>query len=295
MKNSSIWKFGIWVVGLIFLLWGLKIGPFPLSYGDILAAILGKAPEYDLVIFQIRLPRVLVAFLSGAILALSGFYMQVLIRNPLADPYIMGVTAGAGLGVNLLILNLISLPVVSFFSYPLFAGVGSLLSLLLLLVLGYKTLLHDTYKLLIAGVAVSSICTALMGLLIYLYADSDQISRIVYWTFGNLEKAQMWEVIYIGGFMWIISLSFGLRYGAHLDVLAMGEIQAKQLGMKVRQMKFGLLAVSTLTVGALVAFTGPIGFVGMMVPSYFSDHVWASSPTKSFLGLRIRWSFPNGC
>jgi len=128
-------------------------------------------------------------------------------------------------------------------------------------------LMYDTYKLLIAGIAVSSICTALIGLLIYLYADSDQVRRIVFWTFGNLGRAaQQWEAVYLAIGLWLLSLFFGLRFGIHLDVLAMGEIQAEQLGMNTRRMKFSLLGISTLTVGALVAFTGPIGFVGMMIP-----------------------------
>lgn len=265
-QNRLPWKVGIGLAGVLFFAVGLSIGPYSISLVETLSTVLGFSTEYAHIINGIRLPRVLVAFLSGAILALSGFYMQVLIRNPLADPYLMGVTAGAGLGVNLLILGIVHLPIVTFFSYPIFAGLGALMSLLLIFLLGFRALLYDTYKLLIAGVAVSSICTALMGLLIFLYADDDQIRKIVYWTFGNLERAQMWEVIYIGITMWIFSLAFGWRYGIHLDVLAMGEVQAEQLGMRIRKMKIGLLLVSTLTVGAMVAFTGPIGFVGMMVP-----------------------------
>ena len=264
--NRLFWKVGIGLTGVLFFAVGLHLGPYDISLLDALSTVIGFSTEYPHIIMEIRLPRVLVAFLSGAILALSGFYMQVLIRNPLADPYIMGVTAGAGLGVNLLILGIVTLPIVTFFSYPIFAGLGALLSLLFIFLLGFRTLMYDTYKLLIAGVAVSSICTALMGLLIFLYADADQIRRIVYWTFGNLERAQMWEVIYIGTGMWAISLAFGWRYGIHLDVLATGEVQAEQLGMRIKRMKLGLLLVSTLTVGAMVAFTGPIGFVGMMVP-----------------------------
>ena len=265
-RSRQLWKLGIGLTGLVFFAVGLHIGPHDISPLEALSTVLGLSNEHSYIINDIRLPRVLVAFLSGAVLALSGFYMQVLIRNPLADPYIMGVTAGAGLGVNLLILGIVNLPVVTFFSYPIFAGLGALLSLLLIFLLGFRALMYDTYKLLIAGVAVSSICTALMGLLIFLYADADQIRRIVYWTFGNLERAQMWEVIYIGLAMWLISMAYGWRYGIHLDVLAMGEVQAEQLGLRIMRMKLGLLLISTLTVGALVAFTGPIGFVGMMVP-----------------------------
>ena len=267
-KVRVIWKLGIILTGVLAALLSLRTGSFHIPLADIWQGILGRSIEHQEILIEYRLPRLLIGFASGAVLSLSGFYMQVLIRNPLADPYIMGVTAGAGLGVNLLILGIVSLPFLSIFTYPLFAGLGALGSLLLILVLGFRTLLYDTYKLLIAGVAVSSICTALIGLLIYLFADSDQLRRIVFWTFGNLGRAQYWEwgPVYVGMAMWILSLGFGLRYGLHLDVMAMGELQASQLGMKIIRMKIFLLLVSTLSVGALVAFTGPIGFVGMMIP-----------------------------
>ncbi|MEM6628666.1 MAG: iron ABC transporter permease [Bacteroidota bacterium] len=267
-NQGGLWKLAIVLMGVFAIVLSLKTGSFPIPLSEIWQGLLGQSIEHRDILFAYRMPRVLVALASGAVLSLSGFYMQVLIRNPLADPYIMGVTAGAGLGVNLLILGIISVPFVSIFTRPLFAGIGALGSLLLILALGFRTLLYDTYKLLIAGIAVSSICTALIGLLIYLFADSDQLRSIVFWTFGNLNSIQIWgwDAVYIGIAMWAISLGFGLRYGLHLDVMATGELQAGQLGMNIIRMKFFLLLVSTLSVGALVAFTGPIGFVGMMIP-----------------------------
>jgi len=267
-RRSMLWG-GCLLLGCIFsMIASLKTGPFEISYLEIRDFLMGKPVPHADILYIFRLPRTLIALATGAILTLSGFYMQVLIRNPLADPYIMGVTAGAGLGVNLLILNIITIPVITTLTYPLFAGLGGLASLLLVVMIGARGLSDDNSKLLIAGVAVSSICTALIGLLIYLYADSDQVRRVVFWTFGSLSRAQKWEAVGVGGAMWIVSLAFGWIYGIHLDILSLGDEQAQHLGMRVFRMKLIILVIATISVGGIVAFTGPIGFVGMMIPHF---------------------------
>ncbi len=278
-----------WIMGGILIMGcclsviaSLKTGPFHISYKEIFYFLIGRPVEHEEIIYIFRLPRALIALATGAVLTLSGFYMQVLIRNPLADPYIMGVTSGAGLGVNLLILNIVNIPIVTTLTYPAFAGLGGLASLLLVVLMGSKGLKSDSSKLLIAGVAVSSISTALIGLLIYLYADSSQLQRIVNWTFGNLSRAQKWEAVGIGGLMWLISIIYGLIYGTHLDILSMGDEQAQHLGIRVVRMKLTLLVVATISVGGIVAFTGPIGFVGMMIP-HFSRSILGGKHRENLL------------
>lgn len=231
--------------------------------GEIVQALLNEEHAARVVIWELRLPRALLAALAGAILSMAGFYMQALVRNPLADPYIMGLTAGAGFGVNLGILGLI--PMIGVWSYPLFAGMGAMLSVFLLLGIGFKSLHNDGNKFLIAGVAVSAILTALTGFLIYRFAEDDQVRQIVFWTFGSLHRAS-WPAVQVCAVMAVASLLFGIFQGRRLDVLMLGDGTAQSLGLAPARMKISLLIVSSLIVGAVVAFTGPIGFIGMMIP-----------------------------
>lgn len=243
----------------------LLTGSFELSLREVLSALIGIETPHSAILFQIRLPRMLMAVESGAILALGGLYMQTLVRNPLADPYIMGLTSGAGLGVNLLFCGIFSLVKISVFTVPIFAWIGALASVLLVLGLGFRAMYENSERVLMAGVATSSICTALTGLLIYRFSENDQVRKIVFWTFGNLEKAS-WEGVYVGIAMLLIGLIFGRLFARKMDVLLIGEQTAHSLGMEVRTTKLIILLITSIIVGGITAFSGPIGFVGMMIP-----------------------------
>lgn len=244
---------------------GLMTGSYDLAPGELLRILAGGPhPQAD-VVLSIRLPRLVQAFATGAALALGGILMQALLRNPLAEPYIMGLTAGAGLGVNLLILGIIPVAGYTLFTYPLFAAAGGALSLMLVMGLGQRSLHEDNARLLIAGVAVSAICTALSGLLIYLTADSDQIRQVVFWSFGSFGKATG-----AGAWTGMVLATLGVlaswMLGPALDVLALGAEPAASLGMRVARVRAGVIALAALVTGGVVAFAGPVGFVGMIVP-----------------------------
>ncbi len=246
---------------------GLQTGSSDISWAEILAALSGQETAYSFILIELRLPRVLLGLITGAVLTLSGFFMQALIRNPLADPYIMGVTAGAGFGVNLLILGIIPIASYSILTLPLFAGIGATASLALVIGMGFRAMYEDSSRLLIAGVAVSAIFTAATGVLIYTQAEADQVRQLVFWSFGSLSRAS-WPGVWIAASMLLVAWTSGLLLHRRLDLLNLGDFQAKSLGMEVFQMKFLLLILASLVVGATVAFTGPIGFVGMMIPHF---------------------------
>lgn len=250
---------------IIFL--GMNVGPFDFTPGDVIMAISGKEVAHNVVLFDLRLPRVLLALITGAILTLGGFYMQALVKNPLADPYIMGISTGAGFGVNILILGLIPIAGMTLFTYPLFAFFGGMISLLLVLALGFNAINEDSGRFLIAGIAVSSLFTALTGLLIYEFSDDDHIRKILFWSFGSLNKAT-WESVYVTlGFL-VVGWGFGFLWGNRLDLLILGDRQARTLGMNVSRAKLILLGVTVFMISGSIAFTGPIGFVGMMLPHF---------------------------
>ncbi|MEZ4826649.1 MAG: iron ABC transporter permease [Bacteroidia bacterium] len=295
MRNKTLQVNLILLVALVFsVIGGLSIGSFAFSPGDILRALTGADIPNREIITELRLPRVLLTSLTGAILALSGFYMQALIKNPLADPYIMGVTSGAGLGVNFLILGLIPISGFTALTLPFFAGLGSMLSLLLVLGLGFRTLMEDNSRLLIAGVAVSSIFTALTGVLIYRFAESDQVRQIVFWTFGSFGNAG-WEAVGVCGVLMGIALVFGWIFSRKMDILILGDMQAQTLGMQVVRVKIAILLVTSLIVGGTVAFTGPVGFVGMMIPHFCRSVVGISHRKNITTAALMGAAFLTGC
>lgn len=268
-------------ISLCVIVAGLLTGTYKFGLGDLWQILLGNEVENASIILDLRFPRVLLAFLTGAVLAQGGFFMQTLIKNPLADPYIMGLTAGAGFGVNLFILGILPLPLAAAWGYPISAAIGGFLSLFLVVVLGFGTLKQDNAKLLIAGVAVSAIFMALTSFLIYLYADGDDVRQIVFWTFGNFGKAN-WHAVQVVLLLLAVSSLFGWLFARPMDVLLLGDQQAHSLGLSVRNAKLVILLVTAICVGGTVAFTGPIGFVGMMIP-HFSRSLFGSGHRISML------------
>ncbi len=285
---------GLWLALLLTLVWGIQIGSMNLSAAEIWDILQGETHPQAVIVWDLRLPRLLLGVCSGAVLSLGGFYMQALIKNPLADPYIMGLTAGAGLGVNLVVLGLIPLGSMVGFSYPLMAAVGGLSSLALVLALGWRSLYEDSARLLIAGVAVSSIFTAATGVLIYTQADSDQVRQLVFWSFGSLAKAQ-WPAVQVSTVLLLIALLWGWLNSRRLDVLVLGDATAHSLGLRATRLKLLLLFVTSLTVGGTVAFTGPIGFVGMMIPHFSRAFFGAGHRPNLLLGSLLGGTYLLSC
>ncbi len=278
MKVVRPHKFTLGLVGLLVimagvLVVGLQTGSFPLSTTELWEILTHPDHPNAVIVWDLRIPRLLLAFITGVILSIGGYFMQALIKNPLADPYIMGLTAGAGLGVNLVVLGIIPLGFLGIgLAYPTMAGVGGLFSLGLVLAMGWRSFYEDSARLLIAGVAVSAIFTAVTGILIYTMADSDQIRQLVFWSFGSFHRAN-WTAVHVTALLLVMALAYGLINARKLDLLLLGDVTAQSLGLRVFRSKFWILVVTSLTVGGTVAFTGPIGFVGMMIP-HFGRSIW---------------------
>lgn len=293
-KKHIIVLLGFLFLAFLSLILGLHIGSYQISSSEILQIIGGNTSEKSNIILETRLPRVILAMSCGAILSLCGFFMQALLKNPLADPYIMGVTSGAGLGVNLLLIFGANLLTFSIFTQPFFACIGSLLSLFLVISLGYKSLFARSERLLLAGVACSSICTAFTGVLIYRFSENDQIRKMIFWTFGNFEKATP-EIALIAAILAICCILFGIFYSPTLDVLILGEEQAHSLGLSIRKNNGILLIFTSLFTGGIVAFTGPIGFVGMMIPHFCRAFLGSSHRKNMIFGAFMGGTYLSLC
>jgi iron complex transport system permease protein len=228
-----------------------------------LADVLRGDPTVAAIFWQIRLPRILLALLGGAALAVSGLGFQTLFRNALAEPYTLGISSGAALGAVLALRlqggSFLGLSLVAAASFA-----GALGATALIVGLALRRQGVQTSTLLLAGVAVSLSCSAIILFLQYL-ADSTQTFRMVRWMMGGLSVVGYAEVLWL--LPWVLGGSaalFALRW--ELNLLLTGEELAASRGVDLARLRRLVLLATSLMIGALVAVAGPIGFVGLIVP-----------------------------
>lgn len=222
-----------------------------------------------LVLFNIRLPRTLMAMLVGASLALSGAMLQGLFRNPLADPGLIGVSAGAALAACLTIVlgDRLLAPIAGklpFAALPAGAFCGGLLSTLLLYAIATRAGRTSIATMLLAGVALAALSGAVTGFLTYL-SDDRQLRDLTFWTMGSL-SGTTWTKLAIMAPVAVLVLALALSLSRGLDALALGEAEAYHLGLPVQRVKTLAILAAALGVGTAVAVAGMIGFVGLVVP-----------------------------
>ncbi|CAH1088067.1 FecCD family ABC transporter permease [Candidatus Nitrotoga sp. 1052] len=259
---------------------GLMNGSLPLAPIEVWYALLGNNEDTATeVLWQLRLPRVLAAFVCGGLLALSGVLLQALLRNPLADPYILGISGGAAVGALAAMLLGAGLATTQLSSFT-----GASLAIVAVFGLGFRHGERNIYRLLLTGVVLSAGCGALISLLLTL-AQGEQVKGMLFWLMGDLSHSQGLP------FAWFVLLAVGLCatvLSGGLDVLAGGLDKAAALGVAVGRWQAGLyFAAAVLTVTAL-QLGGSIGFVGLMIPHAIrllgvSAHRWLI-PSSTLLG-----------
>jgi iron complex transport system permease protein len=228
-----------------------------------------EAGRLDLVILEIRLPRTLLAMMVGAALALSGAIMQGLFRNPLADPGLVGVSAGSALaaGATIVLGDLWLAPLFGkppFFLLPIGAFAGGLISTLLLYAIATRNGRTSIATMLLAGIALGALAGALSGFLAYL-SDDRQLRDLTFWSLGSLGGASWVKVMAVAPI--VVPLILAAPFLARgLNGLALGEAEAFHLGLPVQRIKAAAIVLVALAVGASVAVAGMIGFVGIVVP-----------------------------
>jgi len=222
-----------------------------------------------IIIYDIRLPRIVLGALIGAALAVSGAVMQGLFRNPLADPGIVGVSAGAGLGaVSVIVLGGTALApfttLLGPLALPLAAFLGGLVTTLILYQVATRQGRTSVATMLLAGIALSALAMALTGVLIYM-ADDRQLRDLTFWQLGSLAGAT-WTKIGTAGPVMLVALVAMPFFARGLNALSLGEATANHLGIQVQKLKYIAIAGVSAAVGASVAVSGGIGFVGIVVP-----------------------------
>ena len=236
----------------------LASGSMPVSPAEVCAALFSDAPSLARdVILELRLPRALAAFAVGGLLALSGALLQVLLRNPLADPYVMGVSGGASVAALLAIM--LGLPALAVDGL---AAAGALGACLLVFALAQGPGGWTPTRLLLTGIVVAAGAGSVVSLLLAL-GDETRLRGMVFWLLGDLSATRRWQ--------WLLGLAvaaaaIGTVLGRHLNVLARGAAQAATVGMNVRRMQASLFVLSSVLTGSAVSAAGAIGFVGLVTP-----------------------------
>ena len=290
MSKSLTYKTPFLALSLILLacfLTNISLGSASIPFKSILNSLIGQAdPEswQNIIIQSYRLPKALTAILVGSGLGVSGLLMQTIFRNPLAGPYVLGITSGASLGVALVILGagLFGGFVVDFlqseWSIVIAASLGSFLVLLAVLIVSNR--IQDTMAILIIGLMFGNITAAVVSVLSY-FSSAEQLQQYIFWGFGSLgdlswEKLKIFTIIYsLGMLLSILSIKA-------LNTLLLGENYAKSLGLNIKQSRFIIIIATSLVSGAITAFAGPIAFIGLAIP-HITRQIFNTSNHKVLL------------
>ena len=261
--NKTVYRILLMTLFLVVIfIADIFLGSVNIPLSDFFEYLIGNGwshPSYEAIIFQYRIPKALTACFAGSALAVSGLLMQSFFRNPLAGPYVLGISSGASLGVALLLLLFSG----SFFlSVPLAACIGSLLVLVIMIWASKRFL--SSVSLLILGLMISYLTGALVGVLQY-FSKSEEIQSFVLWGLGSFAKTQ-WIDLQIMLPVLVLGLVFAYSRSKALNSLLLGESYAQSLGVSIKSIRREILYLVGILVAWVTAYCGPIAFVGMAVP-----------------------------
>lgn len=246
------------LTALISVLFSLASGSVAVSWSETLAALMGGSDSVQAqVISDIRLPRTLAAFTTGGLLAMSGVIMQVLLRNPLADPYILGISGGAAVGA----LSSILLGLTGFWLTGS-AFAGALLSILLVFGIANRFGQWSVTRLLLTGVVISAGWGAVINILLTT-SSSNTVQSMLFWLMGDLSQSQVGPA---HGALLFFGLLGALAVSRSLNVLARGDLIAASLGVNLHQLRIALYFAASLLTAVAVTVAGSVGFVGLVIP-----------------------------
>ena len=240
---------------------GLSFGPADLSNTQVFQCMIGSCSDQisHMVIWQVRVPRVLVALVAGMGLAIAGAILQNTTRNPLADPYLFGIVSGAGLGAT--IAN-ISLGEQLGIALPLAAFLGALFAITIVLIIA--KVLRRMEQLLLTGVAVSFMLASITQFMLY-FGEPFATNRVIFWLMGSLSRVEM-SNFYVISIVLLITIFTIIVMHRQIDALLLGDESAASLGINVDKIRLLMLGLCAALTATIVAYCGGIGFVGLMIP-----------------------------
>lgn len=284
MKNRNLLLFTVLsALTMILFLADLAFGSIHISLHEILSIISGNGEDVisSEILINFRLPKAITAIIAGASLSVAGLMMQTLFRNPLADPYILGVSSGASLGVALITMASALLPVAlvsSGWAMIIAAIVGA--SVVLLLVVGVSFRVHNAVTLLIVGIMFGTIAGSIVSVL-QNFSNPDAIKLFVMWTFGSLSSVT-WTYMQVLLPVSLVGLGMAFFLQKRMDGLLLGENYARGLGVSIIQTRFWIVIATGLLAGGITAFTGPIAFIGVAIP-HIARGIFKTSSHKILL------------
>ena len=256
---------------LICFLFNISLGSIHIPIKDIINTFLNNPTVKDswqYIILDYRLPKAITAIIVGAGLGISGLLMQTLFRNPLAGPYVLGLSSGASLGVAVVILGA-SLFGASFasillskWSLVIASSVGSFLVLLAVVTVSIK--IKNTMAILIIGLMFASVTASIVSVLSY-FSSAEELQRYMFWTFGSLGNLS-WNELRIFSVLFFIGIVASIASIKSLDALLLGDNYARSMGLNLKNKRFIIILATSILAGSVTAFAGPIGFIGLAVP-----------------------------
>lgn len=271
--NNSSYSLTFLILALVLIvciLANLSLGSVAIPIQDVIASLVGSEvskSSWEYIIVDYRLPKAITAIIAGSGLAVSGLLMQTLFRNPLAGPFVLGISSGASLGVALYILGGTALGL----STTLLSGKWGLIIaasagsfLVLLMVIGVATRVKDTMALLIIGLMVGSLTSAVVSVLAY-FSKAEELQRFVFWSFGSLGDLS-WNGVGILTLCFAAGLILSITSLKSLDSFLLGDAYAKTMGTRFSQSRLLIIIATSLLAGSITAFAGPIAFIGLAVP-----------------------------
>jgi iron complex transport system permease protein len=264
----------------------ISLGSISIPTKEIFKSFVGNIENgsWQYLIQNYRLPKAITAILVGSGLGISGLLMQTLFRNPLAGPFVLGISSGASLGVALVILGsgafggLLATLLVSKWSIVIAASLGSFLVLMAVLVVSSRV--RDTMAILIIGLMFGSITAAVVSVLSY-FSSAEQLQQYIFWGFGSLGNLS-WSELFIFFIIYSLGIILSIISIKGLNTLLLGENYAKSLGLNIKQSRLIIILATSLLAGTITAFAGPIAFIGLAIP-HITRQVFNTSNHKILL------------
>ncbi len=270
-KRNSILFTTLIIAAFALFIVNISLGSISIPLKDVFKSLTGaeaSKESWQYIILNYRLPKAITAVLVGMGLATSGLLMQTLFRNPLAGPYVLGLSSGASLGVATIILGASILPasisafLLSSYGIVLASSLGSFLVLLAVLAVSYR--LKDTMAILIVGLMFGSLTSAVVNTLTY-FSTAEELQKFTFWSLGSLGNLS-WTAITILFIAVLIGLTLSLVSIKSLDALLLGENYAKSMGLNYKKSRLLIILATSVMAGSITAFAGPIAFIGLAVP-----------------------------
>lgn len=266
--NIKILVLSLLVILLFFL--DLIVGSVSIPFSDIIDIFSGEESKssWEYIIFDFRLPKALTAILAGAALSISGLLMQTMFRNPLAGPFVLGVSSGASLGVALyimggsILMSLFGASSISNSGMVVAAVMGALTVLGMVLTVGSR--IKNNLTLLIVGIMFGSLTSAIVSILQY-FSSEENVHKFVIWTLGSLSAVSMEDIAIVAPII-VVALIVCIALQKALNTLLLGEHYARSLGINIRHIQFVIICITGILAGTITAYTGPIAFVGIAIP-----------------------------